>query len=166
VYQLEAASGTQKWRSAVGGYVREPVAIGPGAVYAASDDKHVYALRADDGGLLWRFATSDHPVSPVLAGDLLYVGSADNTLYALHAATGERIWTYPASGDQITWRVAAASGAVYAGSLDGHVYALNAADGTKLWSYATGGPVNSSLQVSGGVVYAGSDDGTLYALRA
>jgi len=105
-------------------------------------------------------------VSPVLAGDLLYVGSADNTLYALHAATGERIWTYPASGDQITWRVAAASGAVYAGSLDGHVYALNAADGTKLWSYATGGPVNSSLQVSGGVVYAGSDDGTLYALRA
>ena len=166
VYQLEAASGTQKWRSAVGGYVREPVAIGPGAVYAASDDKHVYALRADDGGLLWRFATSDHPVSPVLAGDLLYVGSADNTLYALHAATGERIWTYPASGDQITWRVAAASGAVYAGSLDGHVYALNAADGTKLWSYATGGPVNSSLQVSGGVVYAGSDDATLYALRA
>ena len=166
VYQLEAASGTQKWRSAVGGYVREPVAIGPGAVYAASDDKHVYALRADDGGLLWRFATSDHPVSPVLAGGLLYVGSADNTLYALHAATGERIWTYPASGDQITWRVAAASGAVYAGSLDGHVYALNAADGTKLWSYATGGPVNSSLQVSGGVVYAGSDDGTLYALRA
>ena len=166
VYQLEAASGTQKWRSAVGGYVREPVAIGPGAVYAASDDKHVYALRADDGGLLWRFATSDHPVSPVLAGDLLYVGSADNTLYALHAATGERIWTYPASGDQITWRVAAAAGAVYAGSLDGHVYALNAADGTKLWSYATGGPVNSSLQVSGGVVYAGSDDGTLYALRA
>ena len=166
VYQLEAATGTQKWRSAVGGYVREPVAIGPGAVYAASDDKHVYALRADDGGLLWRFATSDHPVSPVLAGGLLYVGSADNTLYALHAATGERIWTYPASGDQITWRVAAAAGAVYAGSLDGHVYALDAADGTKLWSYATGGPVNSSLQVSGGVVYAGSDDGTLYALRA
>ena len=166
VYQLEAATGTQKWRSAVGGYVREPVAIGPGAVYAASDDKHVYALRADDGGLLWRFATSDHPVSPVLAGGLLYVGSADNTLYALHAATGERIWTFAASGDQITWRVAAASGAVYAGSLDGHVYALNAADGTKLWSYATGGPVNSSLQVSGGVVYAGSDDGTLYALRA
>ena len=62
--------------------------------------------------------------------------------------------------------MAAAAGAVYAGSLDGHVYALNAADGTKLWSYATGGPVNSSLQVSGGVVYAGSDDGTLYALRA
>jgi len=166
VYQVEAASGTQKWRSAVGGFVREPVAVGPGAVYAASDDKHVYALRADNGGLLWRFATSDHPVSPVLAGDLLYVGSADNTLYALHAATGERIWTFPASGDQITWRVAAAGGAVYAGSLDGHVYALNAADGTKRWSYATGGPVNSSLQVSGGVVYAGSDDGTLYALRA
>jgi outer membrane protein assembly factor BamB/serine/threonine protein kinase len=166
VYQLQAASGTQKWRSAVGGFVREPVAVGPGVVYAASDDKHVYALRADDGGLLWRFATSDHPVSPVLAGDLLYVGSADNVLYALHAATGERIWTYPASGDQITWRVAAADGAVYAGSLDGHVYALNAADGTKRWSYATGGPVNSSLQVSGGIVYAGSDDGSLYALRA
>ena len=166
VYRLDAATGIRYWRFATGGYVRESPAVGGGILYAASDDGHVYALNASTGGLLWRFATPSHPVSPVLANGILYVGSADNVLYALHAATGERIWTFPASGDQVSWRVAVTGGVVYAGSLDGHVYALNAADGTKLWSYATGGPVNSALQVAGGVVYAGSDDGTLYALRA
>jgi outer membrane protein assembly factor BamB len=164
VYRLDAGSGTKVWHYATGGPVRESVAVGPGQVYAASDDQHVYGLLADTGVPVWRFPVSGHPVSPVLSGDILYVGSTANTLYALHATTGDKIWTFPAAGDQITWRPAVADGVVYAGSLDGHVYALNAADGSKLWSFATGGPVNSALQVSGGVLYAGSDDGRLYAL--
>jgi outer membrane protein assembly factor BamB len=164
VYRLDAASGTRVWHYPTGGPVREAVAVGPGLVYAASDDQHVYGLRADTGVPVWRFPVSGHPVSPVLAGDVLYVGSTANTLYALQAATGDKIWTFPAAGDQITWRPTVAGGVVYTGSLDGHVYALNAADGGKLWSYPTGGPVNSALQASGGVLYAGSDDGRLYAL--
>jgi outer membrane protein assembly factor BamB len=166
VYRIDAATGIQYWRYPTGGYVRESPAVGGGVVYAASDDQHVYALDASTGRFLWKFATSAHPVSPVLASGILYVGGADNILYALHAVTGQKIWTFPASGDQVSWRVAIADGIVYAGSLDGRVYALNAANGTKLWSYATGGPVNSALQVAGGTVYAGSDDGSLYALRA
>ena len=165
VYRLDAATGIQYWHFHTAGYVRESPAVGGGVVYAASDDQHVYALRTDTGQQLWRFATPAHPVSPVLVNGILYIGSSNNTLYALHAATGEQIWTFPASGDQVSWRVAVANGVVYAGSLDGRVYALNAADGTKLWSYPTGGPVNSALQVANGVLYAGSDDGNLYALR-
>jgi outer membrane protein assembly factor BamB len=183
VYALRVSDGAIMWEYATGGQVASTPAVADGLLFVGSTDKNVYALDNADGksrcSPVGRFLTGSRVrTTPVVAGFAVYAGSQDKNVYALnagtgnklwnyalHAATGARIWSYPASGDQVSWRVAVADGVVYAGSLDGNVYALRAAIGQKLWQYATNGPVNSELVLADGVVYVGCDGGTLYALQ-
>ena len=77
------------WRNPTGGWVVNAPTVADGAVYAGSDDNHVYALDAETGELLWRFETDDViRSSPTVAGGAVYVGSNDNHVYALDAETG------------------------------------------------------------------------------
>ena len=62
-------------------------------VYAGGVDSFVYALRAHDGHVRWRFKTHG-PVEAnvVLASGVVYAGSQDHKVYALDTAEGEKIW--------------------------------------------------------------------------
>ncbi|HUT91459.1 MAG TPA: LamG-like jellyroll fold domain-containing protein [Thermoguttaceae bacterium] len=55
VYALDAASGERIWQFTAGGRVDSPPTIYRGLVLFGSADGHVYALRAADGALAWRF---------------------------------------------------------------------------------------------------------------
>jgi PQQ-like domain len=73
---------------------------GQWGVYVGSGDNNVYALNANTGSLLWKYATGA-PVndsSPSVANGVVYVGSYDDKVYALKAATGTLVWSYATGG--------------------------------------------------------------------
>ena len=55
VYSLDEKTGEVLWRYTAGGRVDTPPTIYRGGVYFGSADGWVYALRAEDGELAWRF---------------------------------------------------------------------------------------------------------------
>jgi len=132
-----------------------------GVVYAGAMDNAVYALRAGDGGLLWRYTTAG-PVNgpPVVVDGIVYVnanvdrglGYATGYIYALRASDGALLWRYTTGGYVYIYGPTAASRVVYVGSLAGSLAALRAGDGAVLWRHIAKGPVGASLEVKG-IVY-------------
>jgi outer membrane protein assembly factor BamB len=105
-----------KWRFATDG----PVAASPVAatvevpsegpvrvVIAGSYDGNVYAIRADDGSELWRYAVKPHPgvsygaivasahLAEIDGEPRVFIGGGE-TMYAIHAGTGELVWEFDA----------------------------------------------------------------------
>jgi outer membrane protein assembly factor BamB len=163
---LDAATGTTLWKDDIGG-IDSPTVV-DGVVYVASGDNTVYAVNANTGSLLWKFATGSFlNSSPAVANGVVYVGSADYNVYALNASDGSKLWNYT-TGNEIQASPAVANGVVYISSGDRNLYALNAKTGSKMWSY---GPADdwavgdSAPAVWNGIVYAGGNNG-MVALAA
>ena len=148
-----------------------------GVVYAGSMDNPVYALRADDGGLLWRYTTAG-PVNgpPVVVDGIVYananvdqgLGYVTGYIYALRASDGALLWRY--TNGSFVYKgyldlPAVVAGVVYVASQDGTLSALRASDGTLLWHYTARGAGIDSPVVIHGIVYVASEDGYLNALR-
>ncbi len=113
VRALEVTSGDARWRFTAGGPVRFAPQFWDGRLYVASDDGFLYCLRADTGGLLWKFRAglSDRMVLgngrmisrwPLRSGVQVDAGMAYITagmwpaegvfVYALDAGTGDLRW--------------------------------------------------------------------------
>jgi outer membrane protein assembly factor BamB len=116
VMALDEATGKEKWRFTTGGRVLTPPTIHQGIALVGSSDGFVYALRADDGELIWRrrAAPSDRRIMaygqlesawPVAGGILVKEGvalvaagraaDADGgmVVHAMDPATGEIRWS-------------------------------------------------------------------------
>ncbi len=52
----------------------------------------LFALRADDGGLLWRYQEGNAMTTPVVANGVVYLFSDDGKLAALRASDGSMLW--------------------------------------------------------------------------
>lgn len=166
-YALEQTSGKRLWRFATGGEGRFaavggyglPADIGPvpdpwdfylssplvhnGKVYFGSTDKHLYALDAINGALLWSFQADEaiHS-SPVINNGKVFFGSWGTKLYALNADTGAELWHFQGGVDPQYFAMQGMTAAplvddnnVYIGARDGFVYALRQADGALAWRY-------------------------------
>jgi len=59
VYALDARTGRERWHFFTAGPIRLAPVVSDNRVYVGSDDGYVYCLRADDGGLLWKFRGCD-----------------------------------------------------------------------------------------------------------
>lgn len=57
---LDQAGGRELWRFNAGGRLDTPPTIYKGRAVFGCADGHVYCLRAEDGGLIWRFRASPH----------------------------------------------------------------------------------------------------------
>lgn len=146
-------------------------AIANGKVYFGSGDGNVYAVDAQSGVALWKFATKDvvH-ASPAVANGLVYVGSWDSYLYALDADTGQEKWSFKSGEDPIIHNQvgfqsspAVAGETLYVGCRDAHVYALDALTGKKRWDYPTNKSwVIGTPAVRDGVVYVGTSDSSRF----
>lgn len=66
-------------------------------VAAGAVTGHVYLFDADDGTLLWKYATAGEVRALAFARDgaTLFAGSGDETLYALDTADGSERWSAP-----------------------------------------------------------------------
>lgn len=146
-------------------------AVANGKVYFGSGDGNVYAVDAQAGVALWKFATKDvvH-ASPAVANGLVYIGSWDSYLYALDADTGLEKWSFKSGEDntihnQVGFQSSPAvdGETVYVGCRDAHVYALDAVTGRKKWDYPTNKSwVIGTPAVRDGVVYVGTSDSSRF----
>jgi len=146
-----AGTGTQLWYYRTGGEIHSSAAVANGAVYFGSDDKNLYALHVNNGGILWQF-TNQSPVavSPAIVKGVIYF-SADNYVYALSAATGAVLWQYNIPAQFI----AVANGILYATGSNA-VFALRADTGALVWQQPI---VGSDVAVANGMVYVGTGSG-------
>ena len=53
-YAYDAVTGNEKWKFKTDGPIRQSAAYRDGTLYFASNDSYAYALRADNGGLVWK----------------------------------------------------------------------------------------------------------------
>ncbi len=150
-----------------------------GVAYVGAANGAVYALRSDNGSLLWRHKIDPGAgAAPLVDSGTVYItaGMSDvgpGYLYALRASDGVQLWRY--STINAVSNLVVANGVAYVTSNDvvsqnGSLVALRASDGTQLWHDTTRGSSYNSLVVDNQVVYtsASGDNGpgTVYALRA
>jgi polyvinyl alcohol dehydrogenase (cytochrome) len=116
VYALDSATGCVWWTYKASATVKTAISIGNHGTTAFFGDTNgiIYALRQEDGSLLWKLHADPHPAaritgSPLLVGTRLYVpvssgeegASADpdypcctfrGSVVALDATTGKQVW--------------------------------------------------------------------------
>ena len=122
----------------------------------------VYALREQDGSLLWQTPLDVQNYSLTVANGLLYVCSSNHTLFALR--TGDGIVKWQATHLDVTF-MAVAGSRLYVATPDSSFLALNALTGTRLWQRHLGGRWLNGLDSSANAVYVSGQAG-LFALDA
>ncbi|WP_049969334.1 outer membrane protein assembly factor BamB family protein [Haladaptatus cibarius] len=121
---LDAQTGTEQWSASlpvseddVSGYT-----VSNGVIYLTANPNTVYALSADDGGVLWT-KTAEHSLpdssideisAPAIADGVVYVGTDDDlddtgysqkegeemgAVHAFGAQTGEQVWRFETAAD-------------------------------------------------------------------
>ncbi len=151
------------WKQGAGEMVdTRPVSDGS-MIYFVSDNRHVQAVRADSGTMIWDITVDADVVSPLTLGQHLYLGDIDGWISALDTARGEIVWK--TGLDYPSWSGAAEfDNLVYVGCNNGIVYCLAAENGSVVWQYETDGIVTAPPVVYGDAVLIGSQDRHLYSL--
>ncbi|HEY7833083.1 MAG TPA: PQQ-binding-like beta-propeller repeat protein [Ktedonobacterales bacterium] len=189
---VDPGDGARLWRHAVGGLVFALPTVAEGVTYCAPavnppGQPTVFALRIDNGALLWRAAIPRSTTLPlIVSGGTVYIGAHDGC-YALRAGDGALLWhrPWPSHTLSIHTPLALADGALFvvyqhfehmweppdASRTIQHagVLAFSAADGGMLWQQQLGaesGATRAGAVATGaGAVFVGSDDGYVNALR-
>ncbi len=135
-----------------------------GVLYIGSYDNNLYALEAESGEFLWKYAAKGAVVSkPALVESFVYFGSEDGSLYVLSSINGRLLWTYRT--DRPVRSSPCCSGQnLFFGSDDGRLHAINVKTGRKLWAFEVGSAVRSSPVAEGNLIYFGSEKGDFFCL--
>jgi outer membrane protein assembly factor BamB len=143
-------------------------------VFVGSSDRGFYAVRAEDGTVLWRFETlgvvqCEPLYDPV--EDVVYFGSNDGALYKVHAEDGALLWRFETNAE-VARRPVIVGSTVYAVNANDTLVALDRKTGHRKWSQHRTPALG--MEVAGyagplvwrGLVYAGFSDGTVTAYDA
>ena len=105
-------------------------------VFVGSSDHGLYALRADDGAILWRFETlAAVQCEPLYEADedALYFGSNDGALYKVAAVDGALVWRFN-TNSEVARRPVIRNGVLYLVNANDTLVALDAATGKLKWT--------------------------------
>jgi len=154
------------WHFQTDGAIKAPPVVADGRVFAASMDRHLYAIDAATGKQLWRFKADDElEAGPLFHEGHVFIGSNNGTFYALEGDSGKTLWTFEADG-KIAGAANLATGDAAAvivfGSYDNHLYGLDARTGGLLFKHAASSYINGTPAVIGQSAAFGSCDGFLY----
>jgi outer membrane protein assembly factor BamB len=180
LYALDKDDGELKWKFKAGGSIYSSPAIkvensplqsepsgsktegGEDKVFFGCVDGYLYALKIEDGSLIWKFKTDgDIFSSPAVTESLVYIGSNDYSMYAVDQATGQLRWKFE-TGGAIHSSPIAVGDKLFFGSYDCNFYVLDRFSGKLLWNYQTKGMISSSPAYYDGKIYIASEDGHLY----
>ncbi|MFI5302319.1 MAG: PQQ-binding-like beta-propeller repeat protein, partial [Polyangiales bacterium] len=147
--------------SAKAGVERGVPAIDPrhARVFVGSSDHGLYALRATDGSVLWRYQTAGSVMSEPLydeSRDLVYFGSDDDGLYAVHASNGELVFRYRTGAEVQRRPVIVArdkrSILVFDNAADS-IFAIDADTGAPVWKHQRNPALGLEVAGHAGVAY-------------
>lgn len=143
-------------------------------VFVGSSDHGLYALRAEDGTILWRFETMGPVQSEPLYDpheDTVYFGSNDGALYKVAASDGSLLWRFMSYAEvervPVLYR-----GMLYFANANDTVLAVHPGTGKMRWNQHRS-PIGG-MSVAGyagpaaanGKVYAAFSDGHVFAYDA
>ena len=157
-------------------YERGQPEIDPGhrRVFVGSSDRGLYALRAEDGSLIWRFETLAFVQCEPLydpAENVVYFGSNDGALYRIDAATGALVWRFMTNAE-VSRRPVLQDGVLYVVNANDTVMAIDARSGKLRWSQHRAPALGMEVAGYAGPlvwrnkVYAAFSDGTVTAFDA
>jgi hypothetical protein len=96
VHCVEGRGWERRWIYRLGGSAQGGLTVMGSTVFAASTDRHLYALSAVDGALLNRHRLPSPLVDrPAVSQGAVYQYSLDDGIFAFDAGTGERLWRQP-----------------------------------------------------------------------
>ena len=138
VARLDSASGTAKWRIALGKRMSSGVGSDGTLVVVAADDGEVVALDAQTGLVKWRTRVSSEVLAQPKVGEgLVLVRSADSRIFAFGSEDGKRRWVYQRPAAALFVRspvgLTALQGSAYAGFSGGKLVAISLANGQVRW---------------------------------
>ncbi len=96
---LDASTGAILWRKKLGAPVRAAPTVTNGAIYFTGSGDEVFALRASDGGELWKYqgtggrATVASSPSPAVAGGFVVIPTTAGEVIAFNASDGLEVWS-------------------------------------------------------------------------
>jgi outer membrane protein assembly factor BamB len=161
---LDAATGAERWVSALEQPLTTPPAWDTGWLIASTAAGDVRAIQSENGEVVWRRslgAVSRHMAVRATMG-LLVLALDGGRVVALNVATGEPLWEEMLPGTLSP--PALAKDRVFIGSTNNFLYALDAADGRVAWKWRTGGDVvGAAADVD--IVYVASLDNVLRAVN-
>ena len=155
------------WSRGVGSLVEFPAVVADGVAYVANYKGHIYALRMDNGKVIWRHRPSRGKMasSPAIVGNDLVVHGMDGIVRVLDRRNGRLRWHFRI-GSPIESSPIVSGGLDYFGAWNGRVYALDLKRRKLRWSYRTGYKITSSAAIAGRTLYIGDYGGRLHALAA
>lgn len=134
-------------------------------IYIACLDHYLYAIRAQDGALIWKTDRLEGAIAstPILKEGVLYFGTFGNLLHAFDLRSRRDIWTYTAS-HWVWGSPLFVEDQIILTDLSGNVIALDAKSGSERWKIPTGAAITATPTVHNGVIYIGNEAGELYAI--
>jgi outer membrane protein assembly factor BamB len=148
--------------------VREMTPEARGARFPMS----MYAVRAGDGRVLWKWETCGDRVNmsaPVILNNTVYficqLAPSQYRLYALRADTGKLVW-FDALNGEVAFNLPVDRQTLYV-QIENRLLAIDAATGRQLWqqSFGESGDFISQATLSRGVLYI-TQQTTFFALQA
>ncbi|RME35596.1 MAG: hypothetical protein D6793_07080 [Thermoflexia bacterium] len=162
---LRLEDGREAWAQPfVAGEFVAPGAAGDGIFVIGSSDRNIYALRVEDGSLVWTYPTRGRVwATPRILSDTVYIASLDHTLYALDLRTGALRWQFQAQGAMADSPLILGD-VLYLGAFDRNLYALRLSDGQELWRFTGSNWFWGTPATDGSRLYAADVNGVVYAL--
>jgi outer membrane protein assembly factor BamB len=143
-------------------------------VFVGSSDRGLYAVRVEDGSVLWRFETLGFVQCAPLydeAEDVVYFGSNDGALYKVAARDGRLMWRFM-SNAEVSRRPVLFGGLLYVANANDTVLALDPGTGELRWHQHRTPAMGMEVAGYAGVtafrnkIYAGFSDGNVAAFDA
>ncbi len=136
-----------------------------GILYIPSYDGSLYALRRQNGEILWRF-DSGGSKRVVIEGDRIFLPSTDGTIYALQKSNGKVLWKYEMDGGVPTQLVLTEK-EIIVGSSFQYLYVLDKNTGVASYrfnvGYGSGFSGSPAFDPEKKRLYVLSQAGNLYA---
>jgi outer membrane protein assembly factor BamB len=174
LYALDQA-GSLRWKFTADDELWSTPATDGTNLYVSSLDRHLYALEAATGNLVWKSEDLGGSLSgtPALSAEgILYVGTFGSEVLALNSSDGRVLWRTPVTG-WVWSRPLLVEDKLYFGDLEGSLFALSATDGSILWqtqpdttSSANDKSISGAPALVGDTLYFAAKNGNLYAVDA